>query len=378
MKKITSILFILLIFFSSITYATNENIIEEQKNMIGITDFIKEANKYSNEDLGDMNEILNKAIKGEVDNSNIVKKILNNMTKEIKGTIKILGSVLVVIIIHAILKSLTESLQNESVSKIAYYVQYILIVTLVMSNFSEIVDLVKNTVQNLIGFMNSLLPILLTLMIATGNITTASIIQPIVLLIITFIGNSITYIVLPILLVSTSLGIISKISDKVQIDKLSKYFKSSIVWFLGIVLTLFVGILSTEGTLTSSVDGITAKTAKAAVSSLIPIVGKILGDSVDTVIGCASILKGAVGMVGVLVVISISVLPIIKIAVLCVSYYLTSAIAQPIADEKIVSLLEQIGDTFKVLLAILFAISTMLIIGTTLVIKISNSGLMYR
>lgn len=378
MKKLIIMLFILLISISQVTYATEENIIEEQKNMIGIADFIKEANRYSNENFGDMNEILNSAIKGEVDNSNIIKKIFNNITKEIKETIRILGSVLIIIIIHSILKSLTESLQNESVSKIAYYVQYILIVTLVMTNFSEIIDLVKDTVQNLVGFMNSLLPILLTLMIATGNIVTASTIQPIILLAITFIGNIITYIILPIVLVSTALGIISKISDKVQIDKISKYFKSSIVWFLGILLTIFVGVVSIEGTLTSSVDGITAKTAKAAVSTFIPVVGKILGDSVDSVIGCASILKGAVGIVGVLVVISISVIPIIKISILSMSYYLTSAIVQPIADKKIGSLLEQIGDTFKILLAILFSISTMLIIGTTLVIKISNSGLMYR
>ena len=58
--------------------------------------------------------------------------------------------------------------------------------------------------------------------------------------------------------------------------------------------------------------------------------------------------------------------------------YLGSAICQPIADEKIVKLLEQMGDTFKVLLAILCSISVMLIIGTTLVMKISNSSLMYR
>ena len=44
------------------------------------------------------------------------------------------------------------------------------------------------------------------------------------------------------------------------------------MWFLGIVLTVFVGVISLEGTLASSVDGITAKTAKAAVSSMIPVV----------------------------------------------------------------------------------------------------------
>ena len=36
------------------------------------------------------------------------------------------------------------------------------------------------------------------------------------------------------------------------------------------------------------------------------------------------------------------------------------------------------ADTFKILLAILCSISVMLIIGITLVINISNTGLMYR
>lgn len=185
-------------------------------------------------------------------------------------------------------------------------------------------------------------------------------------------------IVIPIVLVSTALGIVSKISDRIQIDKLSKFLKSSVTWILGVVLTLFVSLLSIEGSLSSSVDGITAKTTKAAVSSFIPVVGKILGDAVDTVIGCTSILKNAVGIVGVIVIIGICITPIIKLALLMITYYAGSAICQPIADEKIVKLLEQMGDTFKILLAIICSISVMLIVGTTLVMKISNSGLMYR
>ena len=202
--------------------------------------------------------------------------------------------------------------------------------------------------------------------------------QPILLFIITFIGNFINNIILPLVLVSTALGIVSKISDRIQIDKLSKFFKSSVVWILGVVLTLFVGVVSLEGNLSSSVDGVTAKTAKAAVSSFIPVVGKILGDAVDTVIGCSSILKNAIGIIGVVVVIGICIAPIIKLTILMAVYYLGAALCQPIADSKIISLLEQMGDTFKILLAILCSVSVMLIIGITLVINISNSGLMYR
>lgn len=247
-----------------------------------------------------------------------------------------------------------------------------------MSNFTDIINLAKTTIQNLVGFSYSLLPILMTLMMTTGSIASASAVQPVILFLITFIGNIITTFLLPLILIGTALSIISKVSDKVQIDKLSKYFKTSVIWILGIVLTVFVGVLSLEGSLTSSVDGITAKTAKAAVSNFIPVVGKILGDAVDTVIGCSNILKNAVGIVGVIVIIGICIMPIIKLTILTITYYIASAVCQPIADGKIVSLLSQMGDTFKVLLAMLISVSVMLIIGITLVIKISNSGLMYR
>ena len=284
---------------------------------------------------------------------------------------------MVIIVIHSILKSLSDGLENKGITQIIYYAQYILIVTLIMTNFVQILDIVKESIQSLVGFMNSLIPVLITLMISTGSIVSANVVQPIILFLITFIGNFITGVIIPFVLISTALGVISKISDRVQVDKLSKFFKTSVVWVLGVILTIFVGVVSIEGTLSSSVDGVTAKTAKAAVSSFIPVVGKILGDAVDTVIGCSSILKNATGIVGVIILIGIAIVPVIKLVVLMAIYYLGAALCQPIADEKIIKLLEQMGDTFKTLLAIMCSVSVMFIIGPTLVIKISHSGMMY-
>lgn len=75
-------------------------------------------------------------------------------------------------------------------------------------------------------------------------------------------------------------------------------------------------------------------------------------------------------------VIGICAMPIIKLTVLTALYSLSAAIAEPLADKKIVSVLEQIGGTFKVLLAIMFCIATLLIIGIAIILKISNTGLM--
>lgn len=358
----------------------DENELESQEKTFGISSFIQNSKQYTGEFFEDIDisDILNSAIKGKIDNSNIYKKTLSKLGNEVQNGVKSLACILAIIIIHSILKSISESLENDNISKLIYYVQYIAIITVIMSNFSDIITLVKDTTTNLIGFMNTLIPVLISLMLYTGSITTTSILEPIILFMINFIGNLIQDILMPIILIITSISIISKISDRVQIDKISKFLKSSTIWFLGIVLTIFVGVVSLEGTLASSVDGITAKTAKAIVSSAVPIVGKILGDVVDSVLGCGLILKNAVGFVGVIVIIGICIMPILKLTVLTFSYKLVASISEVIADSKIVKLLDEIGDIFKILLAILVTVTFMVIIGTTLLVKMSNTGMMFR
>ena len=383
MRKIIYIFVFAIIFINlmiPISIANEEETLEEQQEEFGISEFIEEANTYSGEFFEDidMNEILNNAIKGEVDNQTLFKKVLGLIGGELIDGLSVLGSILAIVVIHSILKSVSESLENDTISKLIYYVQYILIVTIIMMNFSDIVPVVKDTCNNLVGFMNILIPLLISLMIYTGSIATSGILEPIILFLINFIGNMIQTIIIPIVLIFTSLIVISKISDNVQIDKLSKFLKSGVVWFFGIILTVFVGVISLEGTLSSSVDGITAKTTKAVVSSAVPVVGKILGDAVDTVLGCGIILKNAVGLIGVIVVVGICIMPILKLGILTMAYKLMSAICEPIADKNITSLLEQIGDVYKIFLAILCSISVMLIVGTALVVKISNTGMMYR
>ena len=383
--KICIIIIIILFTFNKNVCAEETNtedvdtdvILESQSETLGISSFIEEADKYKSEDFNiDIGDLITQAIKGEIDNKTIGQQILNLLFSQIGEAIKSIGVILVIVVISSILKSISDDLENKSVSKITHYVTYLLIVTIIMKNFSDIIVMIRTSIENLVGFSNSLVPLLITLMITTGNIASAGMLQPIILFIITFIGNFINTILIPVALIAVTLNVISNISDRVQIDKLGSFINKTVIWVLGIVLTVFVGVSSLEGSITNGVDGLTVKTTKAAVSNFIPIVGKILGDAVETVMSCSNILKNAVGIVGVIVILSICVIPIIKLATLMGVYYLGSALCQPIADKKIIDLLSQIGGTFKLLLAIMCSISVMLVIGITLVIKISNSGLM--
>ena len=375
-KKLLFLIFIIF-FTTNVVQATEkEDILSSQEDLVGITDFIKESQKYTEGDFSglDLDNLLQESISGKVNKSGIYAGILKIFSKEIKNEIAIFASILLIIIVSSILNCITEGLQNKSVSQIAFYVSYILIVTIVLTNFSSVIESIKNTTTNMTNFINMLMPIMMTLIISTGHVTTASIIQPAIVYMATLMGNFINGVAIPLVLVSTALGIVSQISDKIQIGRLSKRIKASTIWIIGILLTAFVTFLSVDGSLSSSVDMTTAKTAKAAVSNLIPVVGKILGDAVDSVLGCSNILKNAVGVIGVIIIIIIAIAPIIKILMLMGIYYIGSAICEPIADTKVINLLDQMGDTFKVLFALVCSMSVMMIIGITLVLKISNAG----
>ena len=309
MKKalFTIIIFLAIILQTNIKYAVSDENqeLQEQQEKFGISSFLESSKQYTGDFFEniDIDEIFNSAIKGEVKNEKILTKIFDLLGKELHTGIKSLISILVIVLIHSILKAMSDNLENASLTNIIYYVQYIAIVTVIMTNFSDIIELVKDTSINLVGFMNSLIPILISLMLYTGSITTSSVLEPIILFMINFIGNLIQTILIPLTLITATLSIVSKIGDKVQINKLAKTFHSGIVLVLGVILTIFVGVISLEGTLSSSVDGVTAKTTKAIVSSSVPVVGKILGDAVDSVLGCGIILKNAVGVIGVIIII---------------------------------------------------------------------------
>ena len=282
------LLFLIILIINIITptsYATDA-IIESQLEVLDLSAIVSEGKKYTNEVFPeiDIDNYLSEVMNGNINNKTILISIIKLFASEIVSSITLLGTILIIIVIHSILKNIGENLENENVAKIAYFVEYILIVTLITSNFSQIINGISESITNLVGFMNSLLPILVALISATGQIATITVIQPVLFFSIIIIGNIVNLVILPIIVVSTALDIVSNLSDKVQVGKLAKFFKSGSVWCLGFIITIFVGVLSIEGTLTSSIDGITIKGIKTATSTFVPVVGKALGDSVDTVL----------------------------------------------------------------------------------------------
>ena len=173
-QRIVFIIMLLLMLFPNVNNAeengadTNE-VIASQSKSLGITEFLQEAQNYESDILEDtdISQVLTDAIKGDIETKSIGKKVLQKLFKEMMISIASIGSIIVIVVIHSILKNISDGLENSSTSQITYFVTYILIVTIVMKNFADIIIMVQTSIDSLIGFINCLLPILITLMLAT-------------------------------------------------------------------------------------------------------------------------------------------------------------------------------------------------------------------
>ena len=127
MKKTILIFILILIIPTNALAETEEEIMSSTQEKFNISGFINQAQEYTGDFFEDMDlsDIFNQAVQGKVNNQTIYKKIIKILGNEVSSNIKILISILVIIVIHGILKSITDSLDKSNVSQIIYFVQYI-------------------------------------------------------------------------------------------------------------------------------------------------------------------------------------------------------------------------------------------------------------
>lgn len=364
MKKIICCIVLVLCVFLKISYATETD----------ISTFLNETKQYTADFFSELNSqnLVDELTNGtKIDSKNLVNKIINIFIGKIKENAKIIFSIIAVSILCSILKNIQSSF-GGNVSEIAFYVCYLFIIILIIASYTDIVSLCKDTITKLNDFMNMLIPLVLGLLVANGSIVSVSILQPILLVMTSTINVIVANVILPIIFISTMMNLIGNISENIKVSKIPKLLQKTCLWCLEFILIIFIGILSIEGTLGANVDGVTAKAAKSIVSTVIPVVGKALSDATDSILGATLITRNAVGIVGMIAIISIVLNPLISALIMMITYNVASALIEPIVDSRISKCMSGMGDSIKIVFALMATVCMLFIISTTIMIKLGN------
>lgn len=391
LKKIVKLSIILLLFINStLSYAQNEESIlddlirgqVEYLNMKELEDIVRDINRDTNNILPDINfkESIISIAKGEdaISLRSLLKGITNYFFKELSENWRILSQVLFLSIICSVLVNIQSSFENETVGELSFYICYLVLIGLSINSFMITIKIAGDAINDMVLLMQALLPGLMILLLAIGGITSSSLFKPLILGAISAISTLMKDLVLPLILISSVIGIVSNISEKLQVSKLSEFIRKGVIYIIGISITLFMGIMSIKGAIGSKIDGLTIRTAKFAVNKFIPIVGSFLSDTMETVVGCSMVIKNSVGIFGLIALFLITIIPIIKITSLILVYKFTIVVIEPIANKRIVNCLSDISKSLTLLLATVAIVGIMFFIIITIIIGTGNATVMLR
>lgn len=291
---------------------------------------------------------------------------------------KLLGMIIIITVFATILETMQNAFEKNTVSKTAYAISYLVLIILAINSFRLAIGYAQDAINEMVSFMLALMPMVLALLAAMGNITSVAMFHPLIIFMVNISGTIISKVIFPLLFLSAVLAIVSSFSDKYKVTQLANLLRNVSLGLLGIFLTIFLGIISVQGATSAVADGITIRTAKFVTSNFVPVVGRMFSDATDTVLGASLLVKNAVGVVGVIILLFLCAFPAIKIFTLALVYNLSSAIMQPLGNSPIISCLSTIGKNLLFVFAALATVCLMFFLAITIIISAANISVMVR
>jgi len=359
--------------------------INSELNMLDLDEIERTYQEYSEilapiTDNKPIRSLIGELAGGEVslETENILSLILKLFFAEVAKILPMIVSILVIVALFSILNNLKSGFAESQVATAAVYVQYVLVAGIATTILVSCFNLANSTIENLSGFTQNIFPVLSVLMVAIGGIASASLFSPVIAFLTGFITLLVKTTFMPMIIILIVFTILGNITSKISLSNFSGFIKSIIKWGIGVIFVVFLGVISIKGLIGSSFDGISIKATKYTISKLVPYVGGMVSDTVDTVAACSLLLKNAVGISGLIIMFVIILKPILNIAGCTMLLKLSAAALEPISEKRVVSLLDGFSDVLKHIMVLIIVVGSMFFITISLLISSSNMNIMFR
>lgn len=333
-----------------------DEVLEEQKEELDLDGLEREAKQYTD----GMN------LRMEYDWEDNLSNLIETGTDELFGVSKKAVRSCVIMVVIVLFCSLSEGMLEGSgglQSSAVKLAGTLAISTVAVADVHSLLGLGVSSVESIAAFSNTLLPIVAALTAATGAITGAYARQMAAALFSSVLINLINSVLVPLVYGYAVVNIAHAATGNTGLKRIAGIFKWAVVTLLTGILLTYVGYLTLSGVVSGSADAATIKAAKFAISSAVPVVGGILADASESVLAASGILRGSVGVFGMIAVLGICLIPFLRLAVHYLAYKAAAAMSAAIGENPISGLIESLSSTFGMILGMMGACALMLLIS---------------
>lgn len=306
------------------------------------------------------------------------ERIFNALAKSVGryflGFLPSFITIILLCILKNMLGSLTGDFLNNSTTEIVHIVCYLAIVIVLASGVMTVVKQIGETIDLLTALAEGLFPLLLGLISMLGASGVASGFTSLTAVLCSVIMKIVTAVILPAFIACIVFCVVGGVSKSVKLDELTKLIRSSSGWLVGIVFGLFASFLTLQGVSGGVSDKFAFGVAKFAISGYVPILGGYLSDGLDILTASVVLVKNAIGYTGAIILCSIVIFPILKVGVFSLSLKLTAAIAEPLGDDRVATLLSDVAKSTNLLVTALAGVAFLFFLMIMMIIATCNFG----
>ena len=314
---------------------------------------------------GDFSALAN----GEIDEKSFLDLISTYLLSGINIIVKNFASILSLIIIISIFNTLSSSLDGSNTSNILSLCSSLCISITVFNICGGLVLNVSQYMELLCNIMGAFVPLMLVLLTMGGNISTAIVTNGSMLLFINIIEKFILVFMLPLTKMCLTFGCAKSLNSDIDLGGISKTVKTAFTSVTVFTMSIFMFVLSYKSTLTQSVDSLSIKTARFAISSFVPLVGSSVNDALRTVTSSLSLIKSSCGIVAIIAIVVLMLPIIINLFLNKLSFSILSSMSKSIGGNKEGAILEEADSICGFLLTLVCCTCVLFIFALTIFLK---------
>jgi len=322
---------------------------------------------------GDVNSLIAGFARGEGVEA---KGLLEGLWETVKATIaQGLGSLASILGI-ALLTGLLDALLGEkqtNVKEIASFLCYGVCVMLLSALLTDQLSMTVGAIQELCGLLETVSPLLVTLLAAIGA-TASGMVQPMFVLLSGTVAKVVQGVLLPGVMGAGVLYIVGALAGREQVSHLANTIKSFVKWAMGGITTIFLGAMALGGMSAGGVDSISFRTMKYTLDKSLPLVGGVVAGSLDSVRGCTILIKNAAGMAGGGMALGVVLMPLLQLIGMSLAFQLTGALCAQVSDSRMPKMLAGMADICRYMFACAGLVALMFVLTMGLVVALGSGG----
>lgn len=324
----------------------------------------------------DGQDTFNSAVSGINDGSfslsaeKIIRSCIDGFLSEVRQNAHYLILFFVVGALSALI-TLVEFNDNHS-SNAAFFACYTMCAGIALNIMTNITKYASGVITSMTDFITKLSPILTSLLLTSGKASSAGAFHPVLAAAVYFMTLLIKKCIIPLAVYSSVLSVANNLNQQIQISSFCKLISSVAKWLMTAAFTIFTGICGIYGFSAPALDLLSAKTAKFAVGSLVPVVGRFLSETMETVVSAGTVMKNVVGSAGIFTLFSICLIPVLKIIVMLIFLRISAALTEPLTDKRISGLLSDMSETVTLILGMTLTVTVLFVICISIIVAATN------